>query len=322
MNHSWLERLPASLFAIPYGLFGLAGAWRRANSFGWLWAPDAVTLLGTLGALIWCALIVCYGAKCLTFPRAVAAEFHHPVQGALLALLPLSSLLAIALFGAAHAPLYLALALTALAAQAAVAVRVVALLATGQMPANAVTPALYLPAVAGGFVGGLTISSLGYPGWGALLFGMGLAGWALLEVRVLGRLFEGPMPEPLRSTIGVELAPPSIATLAAATIWPNLPGDVLIVGLGIAVGPIVAVLVRYHWWRRAPFSAGFWSFAFPLAALAGAVCEVVRRGGWPPFVAGAALLIASSVTLFLLVRTLALTVTGRLLPPSAWAPPV
>jgi len=201
--------------------------------------------------------------------------------------------------------------------QGVVALRVVRTLATGELPATAVTPALYLPPAAGGFVGGMALCALGYPGWAALLAGMGLASWALLEVRVLNRLFEGPMPEQLRPTIGVEIAPPSVATLAAGVIWPTLPGGVLIVGLGIAAGPVVAVMARYPWWSRAPFGIGFWSFPFPLAALAGAMVEVVRRGGWPPFVGGIALAIASLVIAFLAVRTIALLLLGRLLP----APP-
>jgi tellurite resistance protein len=128
------------------------------------------------------------------------------------------------------------------------------------------------------------------------------------------------MPEALRPTIGMELAPPAVATLAAATIWPLLPGDVLIVGLGIAAGPVVAVLARYRWWSTVPFTIGFWSFSFPLAAFAGAVIEVVRRGGWPPIVGATALAIASGVIAFLTLRTLLLLVRGRLIPQSPPGP--
>ncbi|MES2300438.1 MAG: hypothetical protein V4582_25610 [Pseudomonadota bacterium] len=317
MQSGWLSRLGAGLFVVPYSLFGLAGALHRCASFDWPLAAHADGALVALATALWLALMLLYGAKCLLHTRVVADEFSHPVQGALLALLPLSTLLAVATLGRAGSLPWLALALLGLAAQGVVAVRVVSLLATGRMPPALVTPALYLPPVAGGFVGGLTLSAIGYPGWGALLFGMGLAGWALLEVRVLGRLFEGPMPLALRATIGVELAPPSIATLAAATIWPQLPGEVLIVGLGVAAGPLVAVMVRYHWWREAPFTPAFWSFCFPLAALAGAVVEVVRRGGWPPFVAAIALACAALVTAYVAVRTLILLWRGSLLPAPA-----
>jgi tellurite resistance protein len=316
----WLARIPPGLFAVPVGLYGLAGAWRRSVGFGWPVADDIAWPLAWTATLTMAVLLVLYVAKALRHPRAIGAEYAHPVPGSLLALIPLSMLLASIWFCEPRSVGWLAWVLCALALQGIVALRVVSTLATGAMPPAAVTPALYLPPVAGGFVGAMALASLGYPGWAALLFGMGLAGWALLEVRVLNSLFEGPMPEALRPTIGVELAPPSVATLAAGTIWPALPGEVLIVGLGIAAGPVVAVMARYHWWSRVPFSVGFWSFSFPLAALAGAVVEVVRRGGWPPVVGGIALLIASAVIAWLAVRTLVLLVNGRLLPPAAPAP--
>ena len=130
-------------------------------------------------------------------------------------------------------------------------------------------------------MGGIAMATLGYAGWGALLFGMGVAAWALLEARVLNRLFHGPLPFTLRPIIGIEMAPPAAATLAAGAIWPGLPGEVLIVGLGVAAGPVLTVFLRYRLWHKVPFAIGFWSFSFPMAAFAGAVVEVVRRGHWP-----------------------------------------
>lgn len=315
MNTDWLPRVPAGLFAIPVGLFGLAGAWQRLTAYGWPSAAVIGSTLLTLTLILWIILLMLYAAKCVAHPQAVRKEFLHPVQGSLMALAPLSVMLAAINFGRADSQWWLIAVLLALAVQGVIAIRVVSILATGQMPSQTTTPALYLPFVGGGLVGGMTMASLHYPGWGALLFGMGLAGWGLLEVRILSRLFEGPMPAALRPTIGVELAPPAVATLAASMIWPQLPGDVLIVGLGIAAGPIVAVMARYRWWRDVPFSAGFWSFSFPLAALASAVIEVTRRGGWPPFIGGAAVLLASVVVAWLAVRTIALLIAGRLLPP-------
>lgn len=310
----WLARLPAGLFAMPVGVLGLAGAWRRAAAFGWPAAAAAGDALAAAATVLLALLLALYAAKALRYPQAIAGEFQHPVAGALMALVPLALLLCIVYYGVPRDPGWIVLAIVALLLQGAVAFRVVRTLATGELPATAVTPALYLPPAAGGFVGGMALGALGYPGWAALLFGMGLASWALLEVRVLNRLFEGPMPEALRPTIGVEIAPPSVATLAAGVIWPTLPGEVLIVGLGIAAGPVVAVMARYPWWSRTPFGVGFWSFSFPLAALAGAVIEVVRRGGWPPLVGGIAIAIASLVFAFLAVRTIALLARGRLLP--------
>jgi len=317
---SWLARLPAGLFAIPVGLFGLAGAWRRAIGYQWIAAAGVADALLWLATLLWAALLALHACKCMRYPRIVQREALHPVSGSLMALAPQSVLLAAIQWSSQESGIgygwWLALVLAALAAQGFLALRVVSILATGQLQPNQVTPALYLPIVGLSFVGGMALAVLQHGGWAALLFGMGIAGWALLELRVLNTLFRAPMPEPLRATIGVELAPPAVATLAAATIWPALPADGLIIGLGIAAGPFIAVLVRYRWWSTMPFSAGFWSFSFPLAALAGAMVEAGRRGGWPELPGAAGLLAASLVIGYLALRTLMLLVRGKLLPPA------
>jgi len=315
----WLARFPVGLFAMTVGLFSLAGAWRRAVVFGWS-APvmDIADVLAWSSLGLLAVLLALYLGKCLRFPQTIRNEFLHPLTGSLMALMPVSLLLCAVYFGEAHHSGWLALVLLALTLQSVLAARVVSMLTTASIPLASVTPALHIAPVGGGLVGAMALSTLGYPGWAALLFGMGLASWALLEVRVLNRLFEGSMPEPLRPTIGVEMAPPAVATLAAAVIWPALPGDLLIIGLGLSAGPIVAVMARYPWWSKVPFAIGFWSFSFPIAALSGAVIEVVRRGGWPSMVGGVALAVSSSLILFLGVRTLQLLIKGKLIPP---APP-
>lgn len=312
---SWLGRFPVGLFAIPVGLLALAGAWRRAQTFGWSLTPPVGNALAWSAMVLLAVLLLLYLLKCLTYPQVVAADFIHPLPGSLMALIPLSFLLGIVYFGQPDHAGWLLLALGALLLQGVVAIRIVSIITITALPVAAVTPALYIPPVAGGFVGAMALATLGYPGWAALLFGMGLASWALLEIRVLNGLFEGTMPETLRPTIGMELAPPTVATLAASVIWPQLPGEVLIVGLGVAVAPIVGVLARYKWWSRVPFSIGFWSFSFPLAAWASDVIEVVRRGNWPPMVGGIALGIASSVIAYLCLGTLLLMARNKLIAP-------
>jgi len=311
---SWLARFPVGLFAIPVGGFALAGTWRRAQVFGWSFTQSVDDVLAWTALLALVVLLLFYLAKCFFHPLAIANEFTHPLAGSLMALIPLSFLLCIVYFGEPGHDGWLLFAILALIAQGVVAIRIVSIITIAALPVVAVTPALYVPPVAGGFVGAMALNTLGYSGWAALLFGMGLASWALLEVRVLNRLFEGAMPEALRPTIGLELAPPTVATLAVGSIWPLLPGEVLIVGLGLAAGPIVAVMARYKWWSHVPFSIGFWSFSFPAAALAGGVIEVVRRGGWPPLVGGVALCMASSVIAFLFIRTGLLLLRGKLIP--------
>jgi tellurite resistance protein len=318
----WLQRLPPGLFAIPLGLTGLSASWGRlgqADPQAALAAP-LQSVLAALGLALWALLAGLWALKLLRHPEQVRGLWGHPLQGSFLALAPVSTLLIVAVGAPAatqaglHAAL-LALVLLALALQLSIAWRVVAQLTTGRIGPELVTPALYLPTVAGGFVGAMALQGLGLHGWAVLLFGTGLGAWALLEARILHRLFAGPLPLPLRPTLGLELAPTSVGALTLAVLWPQLPADVLLVALGMGSGPALAVLARWRWWAQTPFSAGFWSFSFPLAAYAGTIVEAVRRGGWPLWPAWLAVLLASTVIAFLALRTLLLWRAGRLLPP-------
>lgn len=313
----WLARLPPGLFAIVLGLLGLAAAWRRLVSFEVGYADVIATALLHVGSALLELLLLLWLIKFVRFRSDVQKDFAHPVQGAMLSLMSLTVLLSVAIWLPIY-PKYFEIAASvtfaALILQGVIAWRVVARAATGDLPADMVTPALYLPPVGGGLIGALALNALGSHGWAVLLFGMGIGAWALLEARVLNRLFTGPLPPPLRPTLGVEIAPAPVATLVAATLWPELPADVLLIGIGISCAPLIAVLARWRWWTSVPFSAGFWSFSFPVAAFASVIVEAVRRGGWPMEVAYGAVLAATAVIGYLVVRTLMLLFRGRLLP--------
>lgn len=313
----WLARLHPGLFAIALGLLGLGGAWRRLDTLHIDGAQAAANALLVAGLVTLGLLSLLWVLRSLRHGALLKREFVHPVQGPLLALWPVSSLLAISqlapLFPAARDWL-LGVSLLALLLQGLIAWQVVKQLSTGQMPEELVTPVLYLPIVPGGLVGAMALAALHLPGFAMLLLGMGLGGWALLEMHILHRLFDGPLPLALRPTLGIEMAPAAVASLAVASLWPTLPADILLIGLGIACGPVVAVLTRWHWWSRTPFSFSFWSFSFPLAALAAVIVEAVARGDWPAEVALGSVELVSLIIAYLAVRTLLLMLRGQLLP--------
>lgn len=313
----WLARLHPGLFGIPLGLLGLSSSWQRLVHFGWDLTPGISNGLLILALTILGILLLLSAAKLIAHPSVYQQEFTHPVLGALMALMPVACLVAVVILRPAHPEWqFIACVVISLCLmlQAAIAWQIVAQLSTGQMPAELISPALYVPIVPGGFVGAMALNSIGLPGFAMLLMGMGVGGWALLEMRILNRLFSGPLMLGLRPTLGIEIAPAAVGGLAMATMWPDLPADFIMIGLGIASGPMFAVLTRWRWWSATPFSANFWSFSFPLAAIASSVAEAVRRGGWPPTVAYVAVILVSLLVLFLTVRTLILLATGRLLP--------
>lgn len=295
---------------------GLSGAWARLGLANGVISQSIADGLFFV-ALVLLALLMClWIAKLVLHPQTVQQDWSHPVQGALMALIPVSLMLAFTFLNVRWPSLsgwLFTLTIFALTLQAVMAWHVVADISMGKTLSEFITPALYLPIVPGGFVGAMALESFGLHGWAALLFGIGLGAWALLEIRILHRLFSGPLPLALRPTLGLEMAPGAVGALSAVTLWPHLPPDAMMVILGIASGPVLAVLTRWRYWTETPFSAGFWSFSFPLAALAGACVHAVTAGGWPVEVALVAVGISTAVTLFLIVRTANLLLTGRLL---------
>ena len=314
---SWLARLPAGLFAIPFGLIALAAAWQRLVLLGITIGNPVSLYMFAIAFAIFMLLVVLWLAKLVLYFKSARQQWQHPVQGALLALVPMTLLLAIA----ATAPImpglaeiWLTLTVASLLLGFAMAWRLVASVSGGALPSELVTPALYLPALGSAFVGALSLNALGFPGFAALLAGVGGGAWFLLETRVLRRLFAAPLPPALRSTVGIEISPAALASLLVASLWPGLPVAVVLLCVGIACVPLLAVLSRWRSWTAVPFSVDFWSFSFPLAVLASAIVEAVRRGNWPPEVALAAVLTTSLLVAFLAVRTLHLLASGRLLP--------
>ena len=77
--HSRLEHVPVGMFAIVMGLAGLTLATMRLEHVGGMHtiAPDL--LLGLTG-LAFAAIAVLYGAKAVKYPKAVRADWNHPVR--------------------------------------------------------------------------------------------------------------------------------------------------------------------------------------------------------------------------------------------------
>ena len=314
----WLARLHPNLFSIPLGLIGLAGAWRQLVLLGHTVGNPISLWLFVSGVAVFALLLLLWLAKSLKHPGTVRQEWNHPVQGPQFALAPLCVLAATATAANAFPfgpSFWLPPVLIALAVQGVLAWQVVARLSSGQMPGELVTPLLYLPTVAGGFIGALCLNAIGYDGWAAVFFGLGLGAWALLEMRILNRLFAGPLPLALRASLGLEIAPGAVGALAVASLWPTLPALVPALCIGVALAPLFAVLTRWRFLAAVPFSAGMWSFSFPLAALAAATAETVRRGEWDGWIALGAVAAASAVIAFLALRTISLALRGKLLPP-------
>ena len=182
---------------------------------------------------------------------------------------------------------------------------------------DATTPVLYLPTVAGAFVTAIAASALGFPDWGQLVFGAGLFSWLAIESVLVQRLYTLPaLPEALRPTLGIQLAPPVVAVLAFLSITTGLPALAAHALLGYGLLQALVLLRLLPWIMRQPFAPSYWSFSFGATALSTAALRMTERGD-----TGAVALLAlplfaavNIVIAILILGTVRLAVLGRLLP--------
>lgn len=257
-----LAFFPISMFGMSMGLFGFALAVKAAGASMVSWVICGAGVVITLG--LFAALL----AKAVRHWTALKLDWEHPIRLAFFPATTISLLLLamilhqskpglanmIWLVGAfGHAGLTLAVMSTWIAARAF-------------GPAQ-LGPAWFIPAV-GNVVAPLAGPALGHVELSWYFFSVGLVFWIVLLTLVFNRLiFHDPMPEKLRPTLVILVAPPSVAFLS----WLQLNGgqvDALarvLINVGYFFGALV--LLQMPQILRLPFSLSFWALSFPLAAL-------------------------------------------------------
>lgn len=311
-----MPRVPASMFGIVLGLAGLGSCWRLAHRIWGLPAAIGEAILA-LALIVWALLIILYAAKWLGAPEQARAELGHPVQCCFVGLIGVATMLAGNALLPYARPVTMLLFLAGLAFTLIFALWRTGLLWQGEREPADTTAVLYLPAVAGTFVAGASAATLGLPGWGALLFGMGFFTWLAIESVLLHRLYTGPrMTIALRPTLGIQMAPPVVGAVAYLALVPGPPALLAHALLGYGLFQALLLLRLTNWIREQPSAPSYWAFSFGGTALAATPMLMLLHGDSgaiatiaPVLFVGANLLIA-----ILAVGTIRLMMAGKLLP--------
>jgi tellurite resistance protein len=178
------------------------------------------------------------------------------------------------------------------------------------------TPVLDLPTVTGGFVSATAAGALGYQQLGQFAFGASLFSWLALESLLLQRLYSGPrIALALRPTLGIHLAPPTLAGVACISVSDGPLGLMPHALLGYALLQWLVLVRLLPWICEQSFTANYWGFAFGATALEGFALRLVERGdGQLVAVLAQFLFIAANgVVVLLAVGTFRLLLGARLL---------
>ncbi|HXW46464.1 MAG TPA: hypothetical protein VEL03_16870 [Streptosporangiaceae bacterium] len=257
--------LTANLFAVAFGIAGLAQAWsavtRLAGASDW---PGDV--LWIAAAVIWLITLAAYLVN-VAAHRRWKTELSDPTFGpftALIAIVPmlLGARLAEQARGAGETVFWCSAALVVLGGAWMTADWIIV-----DSSISRWHPGYFLPTAAGGLLAGGASAALGFTTLSHVLFGLGIASFVVLASIISLRLYVVPsLPPPLLPTIAIELAPPVVA----GSSWFAINGGKVDMTAAVLAGfSVLMLLVQVRLiplYRRATFGPGFWAFSFPFAA--------------------------------------------------------
>jgi tellurite resistance protein len=313
--HSKVLHLPAGYFGMVLGIIGMGFAWRYAST---IWPVPKMIGDGLvmLAITVWALLTLAFLLRVVRFPYSVLTEMRHPFASSFVSLFPATTMLVAIGVTPWCRPLSVGLFSAGVATQLCYAAWQSAGLWRGQHPNEATTPGLYLPTVANNFISAMACGALGYTDTGLVFLGAGVLSWLSLEPVILQRLRSaGELPAPLRTSLGIQLAP----ALVACSAWFAVNGgqaDVfakMLFGYGLL--QLLFMLRLMPWFLKQPFNASYWSFSFGISALAttGLHLGHARPDGFFHTLALPLFIFTNAIIALLIIRTVHLLLCGKLL---------
>jgi tellurite resistance protein len=273
------------------------GVFRAPAYFTELWVA--------LGVLAFIALLVLYLLKLVLHFQEVKRELTDPAQMGFRAALPVGATL-VAGGLAPYAPQVAdALWWAGVFLLAAFQLWALYVIATRGVTLAQVNPGWLIL-----FVGGIVVPgsgvALGHLEASRILFGISaVAAPFVVALLAYRAMTQPPLPAPLRPSWFILLVPPSLIYAHGVSLFGEFT---LLENLYyVAVALLLGLLVYARGMPRWPFGPAWWSFTFPLDALAYAAARYAQDHDAPLWkgLAGAALLLATLFVAFVLLRSLA-----------------
>jgi tellurite resistance protein len=302
-----MRNLPIGMFGAVMGLAGLGLTARAAAPLfpGVFRAPAYFTELWVaLGVVAFLVLLVLYFLKLALHFQEVKREFADPAQMGFRAALPVGATL-VAGGLAPYAPQVANAAWWA----GVFALCVFQLWALYVIATRRTTLAQVNPGWLILFVGGIVVPgsgiALGHLEASRVLFGISAVAAPLVVALLVYRaMTQPPLPAPLRPSWFILLVPPSLIYAHGVSLFRELLflEDLYYVALALLIGLLVYARGLLRW----PFGAAWWSFTFPLDALAYAAARYAQNHDAPLWkgLAGLTLLLATLFVAFVLLRSL------------------
>lgn len=308
---TFLAAPPVSAFAMVMGLSGLSLAWTKFSHITQLsYAQDFALAFGALAALVFVVLALGLIRQQIQQPEKLAEEWSHPVKSSFFGAISVGvCLLSAVIFS--YSPMvaeYIWLFGASLHLIAMLAVLNAWVHRESLQPSHA-CPVWFIPAV-GNVVIPLGGVKLGYIEISWFFFGVGLIFWLVLLSLVMYRLMfvQPPLPDRLKPTMAIFLAPPTVAFSSWLALT-SQTGDQPLDSTGhllIAIGFFFAffLLTQFRKFAKLPFFMSWWAYSFPSASFTIAAFNYAQFSPAAIYVAYASIIFTTLLISGLFVRTL------------------
>jgi tellurite resistance protein len=241
--------IPASFFRMPLGLLALGIAWQSAAGIRPVPLQIGEVLIWA-AALLWAFLFIAYLAKWVWQQVAAEAEFEHPVQCCFVGLAGVVA--SLASIGLASQIRGLSFGLLIPGCRMDTCLR--HLPHRSLMDGRTQTGDHHAHPLHSYCCRKLdhktSAATLGYADWGQLAFGAGVFAWLAIESVLLHRLYTATsLPPALRPTLGIQLAPPTVAAVAYLNVGSGAPDTFAHALVGYALLRAL-ILIRFWPWLR------------------------------------------------------------------------
>lgn len=307
-----LVHLPLPLFAGTMGLAGLALVWQRVDELWGVGAILADSITG-LAVLAFITMFLAYAVKLIVYRQKAVPEMTNPIR---LNFLPAISI-SLILFGIIAPAGYWSEVLWGAGAilHLILMLGIVTSWLLRQLELDMLNPAWFIPAT-GNLLVPIPAAHAGYTEVAWFFFSVGISFWLIILVLCYSRLIFGSnLPDFVRPTLAILLAPPAVAYLA----WVSLNGSTEpdVIGRMLyykALFTFFILLVQLPRLVSIPFFPSWWAYTFPLAAFSLASCHFVKIAipSAEPFLV-ALVGLTTLVILLVFALTMVNVVSGRLL---------
>jgi tellurite resistance protein len=319
--HAPLAQFGFVWFVPVMGWVGLTLAWFQSPRIE-SGIPLAAQLGSAVSVAVFCLVLLTNALRAWRHPRAVLADWRHPVRMAFTASFAIALVLMATLgtlWGLTDSPWIQAIWWVGSLLEFSITVWVMARCLkpaeAGGLAWPAITPLLIIPIVGNVLV---PLAGLQWPflGWVSAQFGLGLFLWPLVVGLLLARLLQvGPLPARMTPTLFILVAPPSAIGLALLQ-W-SAPSVLVWACWGVALLSLLWALSQWRLIASLPFGMPHWGMSFPLAAFS-ALCLKLGQspdGGWLLLPGQGAVWITTLVILWLSLKSLRGLLNGHLLQP-------